>query len=373
MRPVFNIPCGPALGSGLLGGVAVAAYTRKRALTGAFVLLLGCSEQGAPTDHTSARPALRHQLPPAVKAAPSVAAAVPAASTEPAHLGEEQSPPAPQSGSDALNVPQRGKVRLIVIGDYGWAGPQEQQVAELVDLLQPDYVLTTGDNNYPFGDASTIDQNIGQYFSELIFPYRGAFASSATENRFFPVLGNHDWETPGAAPYLDYFTLPGNERYYEVALGPVRFFAVDSDPREPDGIDAESTQGKWLATSLAASTSPFNIVAMHHPPYSSGPHGSTLATQWPYRAWGADLVLAGHDHGYERLEVDGLPYVVSGLGGVSIYSFGEPVPGSLVRYNEQFGVTVLDADERQLRLAFFNIEGQLIDTSTLYVTNRTGR
>lgn len=341
-----------------------------RALVSALFLSFACSERSRAQDHSRARPAFQHR--PAAGVRP-VAREEPGAAGEPQVGMDRYTPELARSGTDTRLVPERGSVRFVVIGDYGWAGPQEQQVAELVDWLEPDYVVTTGDNNYPYGSASTIDQNIGQYFSELIFPYKGAFASSATENRFFPVLGNHDWETPGAQPYLDYFTLPGKERYYEMERGPLHFFAIDSDPREPDGNGPESVQAEWLRQALAASKAPFNVVAMHHPPFSSGPHGDTPATQWPYRQWGADLVLAGHDHGYERLEVDGLTYVVSGLGGVSIYSFGLPVAGSQVRYNEQFGATVLDADERQLRLSFFNTDGQLIDTATVYAGRHVGQ
>jgi predicted MPP superfamily phosphohydrolase len=256
-------------------------------------------------------------------------------------------------------------VRIVAIGDYGWAGPAEQQVAELVDSFRPDYVVTTGDNNYPLGEASTIDQNIGQYFSELIYPYKGNYASSATENRFFPTLGNHDWYTQDAAAYLAYFTLPGNERYYDVAWGDVHFFAIDSDPHEPDGINATSTQASWLREGLAASKQAFNIVAMHHPPFSSGPHGDTPVMQWPYAEWGADLVLAGHDHGYERLEIDGLTYVVSGLGGASLYSYGPGVAGSIVRYSEQYGATLLEADAHELHISFFDVDGRLVDTARI--------
>jgi hypothetical protein len=65
-------------------------------------------------------------------------------------------------------------------------------------------------------------------------------------NQFFPTLGNHDWYTPGAQPYLDYFHLPGNERYYDFVWGPVHFFAIDSDENEPDGVNQSSVQAKWL-------------------------------------------------------------------------------------------------------------------------------
>jgi tartrate-resistant acid phosphatase type 5 len=266
---------------------------------------------------------------------------------------------------DAAEPAQVGRVRIVVMGDYGSAGIREQQVAELVHALQPDYVLTTGDNNYPVGAASTIDENIGQYFSDLIYPYQGAYQPGASRNKFYPVLGNHDWYTNEAAAYLAYFTLPGNERYYDVVLGDVHFFALDSDEHEPDGVNATSTQALWLEQGLAASESPFNIVAMHHPPYSSGPHGNTPYMQWPYGEWGADLVLAGHDHCYERLNIDGVTYIVSGRGGTSIYSFAEAEVGSVARYNEQYGATILEANADEMRISFFDIDGRLIDRSNL--------
>jgi len=256
------------------------------------------------------------------------------------------------------------------MGDYGSAGIQEQRVAELVRSLKPDFVLTTGDNNYPEGSAATIDANIGQYFSELIYPYRGDYPSTARRNRFFPVLGNHDWYTDAAAAYFAYFTLPGNERYYDVVLDDVHFFAVDSDEHEPDGVNATSTQAQWLERTLGASKSAFNVVAMHHPPFSSGPHGSTPYMQWPYGDWGADLVMAGHDHCYERLNLDELPYIVSGLGGTSIYSFDEPVDGSVVRYNDQFGVTLIEANANELHTTFIDIDGKEIDTMLLQARKR---
>lgn len=281
--------------------------------------------------------------------------------------GGQSVPPATSRswGGDTLRPSTRSGVRIAVIGDYGWSGPAEQQVAELVDSLAIDFVITTGDNNYPLGAASTIDENIGQYFSELIHPYHGSYASSATENRFFPVLGNHDWYTENAAPYLAYFTLPGNERYYDIVRGDVHFFAIDSDEHEPDGISADSVQGQWLKRGLQNSKAAFKLVAMHHPPYSSGPHGNAPIMQWPYAAWGASVVLAGHDHGYERLEIDGIPYIVSGLGGASIYSYGEPVPGSLVHYNTQYGVALIEADSRELKISFFNVDGRLIDSTVI--------
>lgn len=280
-------------------------------------------------------------------------------------------PAAPSPASDqtecdnSLVKPGATPTRFAVIGDYGMAGPNEAAVAKLVKSWHPEFILTTGDNNYPSGGADTIDANVGQYFHDFICPYRGGYGPGAKRNRFFPSLGNHDWYTDGARPHLDYFTLPGNERYYDLVWGDVHFFAIDSDPREPDGIVATSVQAAWLQARLATSTARWQIVTMHHPPYSSGPHSSTVALQWPYKQWGVDLVLAGHDHVHERITVDGLSYIVTGLGGASLYSFSTPVPGSEARFNSEFGAGLIEADSTRLIARFFTVAGERIDELVL--------
>ena len=269
----------------------------------------------------------------------------------------------------SLTPVSAGVIRFAVVGDYGTDSQAEQDVADLINTWNPDFVITTGDNNYSFGAAETIDKNIGQHYHEFIYPYIGTYGAGATFNRFFPSLGNHDWETPNAQPYLDYFTLPGNERYYDYVWGPVHFFVVDSDVREPDGISSTSIQGQWLQSQLAASTSSWNVVYMHHPPYSSGAnHGSTSAMQWPYQAWGADVVLSGHDHIYERIVLNGFPYFVNGLGGASIYTFGTIVPGSEARYNGNYGAMLVEASESYITFQFITRTGLVIDTYTIGAT-----
>jgi tartrate-resistant acid phosphatase type 5 len=254
-------------------------------------------------------------------------------------------------------------VRFAVIGDYGIAGPPARDVSLLVKSWKVDFVVTTGDNNYMTGAASTIDANVGQYYADFIVPYLGMFpATPGSGNRFFPTLGNHDWETAGAKPYLDYFTLPGNERYYDVVHYPVHVFALDSDPHEPDGRSPASLQAQWLQGRLAASTLPFRIVVLHHAPFSSGPNGSDATLQWPYGSWGASAVLAGHDHTYERIVRDGLPYVVNGTGGYDLYAFGPPVAGSTVRFNADFGAMLVEADRKGAVFTFITRTGVVVDS-----------
>lgn len=257
-------------------------------------------------------------------------------------------------------------LHFAIIGDYGWGDAAEAEVAALVNGWAPDVVVTTGDNNYPVGAADTIDSHIGQYYHTFIGSYTGMFGAGAAENAFYPVLGNHDWVATNAQPYLDYFTLPGNERYYSVTRGPVTFVMLDSDTHEPDGVGQSSAQATWARTELRASTTPWQIVSMHHPPYSSSlTHGSTPAMQWPYAAWGADLVLAGHDHTYERLSVGGLTYVVNGAGGAPLYAFGPALPDSVIRDNSAHGAQRCTASVATLVCQFITVDGRLIDTLIL--------
>lgn len=266
-------------------------------------------------------------------------------------------------GSSGNSAP----VTFAVIGDFGVAGSKEAKVAEMVKGWKPEYIVTVGDNNYQKGAASTIDANIGQYYHQFIYPYNGSYGAGATTNRFFPSLGNHDWQAPNAQPYLDYFSLPGNERYYDIVINEVHLFIVDSDEQEPDGITKTSAQAMWLKDKLAESNSTWKIVIMHHAPYSSSAnHGSTPELQWPYKEWGADVVLAGHDHSYERLAVDGLTYIVNGLGGnPNIYEFATPLPGSLVRFNEDHGALAATVSPSQLQFRFHRLNGDLVDSVTL--------
>ena len=279
-------------------------------------------------------------------------------------------------------------VRFAAFGDYGYSAAAELSVSTMVKSWSPDFIITTGDNSYGIGP---IDLNIGQYYHEFIADYVGNYGAGSDINRYFPAIGNHEYSDGGGiTAYLDYFTLPGDgaittgssgtERYYDFRVGPVHFFAINSDPHEPDGVLVGTTQALWLQTQLAQSIAPWKIVYLHHAPYSSCTrHGSQIYMQWPFEQWGASAVLAGHDHTYERImrddnaDNDSISYFVTGLGGYTIYGFPTSgfVPGSAVRYNANFGSMLLDADDTSLTMRFYSITagGTLIDSLRL---TRTG-
>ena len=269
-------------------------------------------------------------------------------------------------------------IKFAVIGDYGSddADLDELDVAQLVTGFSPEFIITVGDNRY---DPTTMDTAVGKYYCDFLADtVAGSWClgGNATTNAFFPSPGNHAYvDGGGLGEYLNYFTLPGhnivtsntsgNERYYDFIKGPVHFFVLDSAGANYSASDMED-QKAWLQEQLTASTTPWQIVFFHHAPYSScSTHGSMSFMQWPFASWGADTVLAGHDHTYERLQVDNIPYFVNGLGGKGRYDFGLPVPGSIIRYRDNYGAMIIEATDFEMTFQFVNVNGDIIDTHTL--------
>jgi len=323
------------------------------ALILAGLLLVAC-DPGTPAIETTPLTTLMASLTP-----PSTTVAQPDVTIQ-APVTEIPAPVSPTSTLPPGPTAQES-FRFAIIGDYGEGGDAERDVADLVKSWNPDFIITVGDNNYPDGAYETIDQNIGKFYHEYIYSYLGSFGEGADSNRFFPSLGNHDWTTDRAQPYLDYFTLPGNERYYDFVWGPAHFFAINSDSREPDGVSRSSPQAQWLQSSLAASASPWKLVYFHAPPYSSGLHGSVDWMRWPFQKWGASAVFSGHDHVYERLMVNDLPYFINGLGGGPRYYFVNVLETSQVRFSDDWGAMLVTYDSQQISFQFITRSGEIID------------
>jgi hypothetical protein len=268
--------------------------------------------------------------------------------------------------SPAVGSTDTYTIRFAAIGDYGSCNKREWDVAQLVKSWNPDFITTLGDNNYPYGSAETIDRNIGLFFREYIAPYKGIYGPGAATNRFFPIPGHRDWDTDELQPYLDYFTLPGNERYYDFVWGPIHFFMLDTDEREPDGATASSVQGSWLQRKLAESKSPWKLVFAHHAPYTSHTVDDIRRMRWPFKSWGAHAILSGFYHVYERLSVDGIPYFVNGSGGAWVSNFGEIDPHSQLRYNEDNGAMLVEASDKEITFRFINRKGKIVDLYTIH-------
>ncbi|HEY5923815.1 MAG TPA: metallophosphoesterase [Kofleriaceae bacterium] len=203
-------------------------------------------------------------------------------------------------------------VRVLAFGDSGGGGADQYALADQMHTVPHDLTIHTGDIAYDDGTISQYEDNVFGVYSEL-------FRSIP----FFPAAGNHDYKTMQGAPFREVFNLPGDngEKWYSYDWGRVHFVALDTE-------SDYSTQVAWLEKDLAANKLPWKIVYLHRPPYSSGAHGSdtTLRNKLApvLQRYGVQLVLAGHDHNYERMiPQKGVAYVVTGGGGIGTRSVGK--------------------------------------------------
>jgi len=266
---------------------------------------------------------------------PTIAAAVALAATHP--MPAQAAPP--ELPRDAV----------AVIGDFGSGLDAESRVADLVTAARPVAVVTTGDNVYSDRGYPTL---VGDYYGPWV----------AGED-LLPAVGNHDHDI-GIAAFDEYFGYLDGRHVYSAGRGGMRFFFVDSTTALGSSTSM-ARQRAWLKRSLLASRARWKVVVLHHPPYSSGAHGSSTQLRWPYAAWGADLVLSGHDHDYERVVADRMTFVVDGAGGKELYDFGAPLPGSRVRYNAGYGALFLTATARTLTGEFWSADGEWVDRFVL--------
>ena len=253
------------------------------------------------------------------------------------------------AGSSAAATTSTAPV-LVAVGDIACdpaATPtattcQMAATARTAAALEPDVVAALGDTQYPAGSAEGYANSYDKSWGALKAITR-------------PAVGNHEYGTAGAAPYFDYFGAAAGNRtkgYYSYDVGAWHVVVLNSNCTIVS-CKADSAQLQWLAKDLAANPSKCSLAYWHHPRFSSGKHGSNLATDALWRAvdkYGVDVVLSGHDHSYERfrrMRASGAYHenaprgFVVGTGGVGLYPFGTVVTGSQVRANKTFGVLKL--------------------------------
>jgi hypothetical protein len=237
-----------------------------------------------------------------------------------------------------------------VIGDFGAGSEGERAVAQLVARARPRAVVSVGDNVYDDRGYPTL---VGDYYGPWV-----------ASQDLLPAAGNHDHDE-GIDAFDAYFSYLDGRHVYSAGRAGMRFFVLDSTTAlaSPESM---TRQRAWLKRALLASPARWKVVVLHHPPHSSGDrHGSTPEFQWPFGAWGADLVLSGHDHLYERIVADGTTFVVDGSGGRDLYGFDDPVAGSRARFADDFGALFLTASDRTLAGEFWSAAGTRVDRFVL--------
>ena len=233
---------------------------------------------------------------------------------------------------------------LVGAGDISSCShDRDQATAQLLDGIGGT-VYTTGDNVYPDGTSAQ--------FTNCYHPTWGRHKS-----RTRPASGNHDYNTAGATGYFNYFGAAAgdpNKGYYSYDLGGWHIVVLNSECSQVGGCTRSSPQGQWLQSDLAAHPAACTLAIWHKPRFSSGAvHGGNAAVQdfWQilFEA-GADVILNGHDHLYERFgkqrptgaaDPNGIRQFTVGTGGASLYAFGTIQPNSQARNNTSHGVLKL--------------------------------
>lgn len=252
--------------------------------------------------------------------------------------------------------PRPASVTLVGAGDIASCGSGgDEATARLLDSI-PGTVFTAGDNAYPNGSAED--------YAQCYAPSWGRHKA-----RTRPSPGNHEYYTPGAAAYFGYFGSAAGDPdkgYYSYELGAWHVVMLNSSLNVGTG----SPQETWLRADLAAHQARCTIAIFHHPRFSSGPHGSSAAMQSIWKALydgGADVVVAGHDHLYERFapqnadgQLDaarGIRQFVVGTGGASAYAVFSPSPNSEVRSSGTRGVLKLTLYADRYEWKFVPVRG----------------
>ncbi len=295
---------------------------------------------------------------------------------------------------------------FAIIGNYGCAqkvgGNTLENVASMINnnmdhwKTKPDFMLSLGNDSYHelspgICGGTTFDDNVGKFFHNYIKPYSGKHgAESPHVNRFFPVPGQIDYtdsngnmlaNLDGEKKWRSFFSKSTEQvKHYDFVKGDVHFFALNTNNRtgrNPTPIaDENSVLAQWLKAKLERSTSKFKIVYFHHPPYASGVTGNNghSVLRWPFKRWGADIVISGGANFYERHQVNGFTYIVNGTGGRGLTAVP---PGNYAStlvggtHVEQYGAMVVYAMGRDLMFRFQDINGVVLDQFVLFQDGAT--
>jgi hypothetical protein len=244
-------------------------------------------------------------------------------------------------------------------GDIGECGGGSAQTADLLDRIDGT-IFTTGDNAYPSG-SRTDYQNC----------YNATWGRHRARTR--PTPGNHEYESPGAMPYYEYFgpnAGPSGRGYYSYDVGAWHIVSLNSEADARIGSPQES----WLRADLAANPSACTAVYWHRALFGSGEHGGDAKMREIWRTLyqqNVDLVVVGHEHLYERFapqdangRVDplrGIRQFVVGTGGAHTFRVRSSVGANSEMAASVWGVMVFTLDADRYRWRFVSVDGSFHD------------
>lgn len=270
----------------------------------------------------------------------------------------QQSFPTPSATFSAATV-VIGAAGDIVCGSQSHGGACKQmQTSDLLLAMNPSRVLPLGDIQYEDGTLSD--------FQNFYHPSWGRLKSKTS-----PVVGNHEYGTNNASGYFAYFGAAAGDPtkgYYSYNLGGWHLIALNSSCSRVGGCGKDDPQYEWLQADLRANTAMCTLAYMHHPLWTSSSLSTTTVQPLVQLLYdhGAELLLAGHAHYYERFArqdaagnsdpMFGLREFVVGTGGRNFTSFDTILPNSEVR-SRTFGVLKLTLSPTQYTWQFVPIAG----------------
>jgi acid phosphatase type 7 len=252
-------------------------------------------------------------------------------------------------------------VVMVGAGDIAHCSTNtDEATAKLLDGISGT-VFTLGDNAYNSGTDAQ--------FKNCYDPTWGRYKA-----RTKPSVGNHEYLTSGASGYFGYFgSAAGDPKkgYYSYDRGAWHVIVLNSNCSKVGGCAAGSPQEKWLRADLATHPNKCTLAYFHAPLYSSGEHGNSTSVRpfWKalYQA-GADVVLSGHDHDYERFapqdpygafsSARGIREFVVGTGGTYLRPFGTIKANSQVRNATTHGVLKLTLNSGGYEWKFVPVAGK---------------
>lgn len=231
-----------------------------------------------------------------------------------------------------------GVVRFVTLGDLGKQSTDQLAVRDQLETVPFDFALINGDVAYDDGTLEELEDN-----------YFGVYREMLLSVPFFAASGNHDYRTDDAAPFRSVFELPDagvpgkKDRWGSFDWGSLHVVMLDTEKIGPE-------QAAWLDADLTENELPWVVVVGHRPAFSSGEHGSDPAMQETFvplfEKHRVPLVLAGHDHNYERTNVvNGVTYLVTGGGGVGTRDVGTSEFTAFSEPVAHFVYVEIDGDE----------------------------
>lgn len=288
----------------------------------------------------------------------------------------------PPADAPAAEVAVSGASVMIGAGDIGLCGSMgDDSTAAVVDsVLKADSaagvenaVFTVGDNAYPSGTTEQFHRCFGTSWGD---------STKGIMKVIRPAPGNHEYETKGAAAYFTYFGARAGDRskgYYAYDIGEWRAIVLNSEivALSEFRVEDEDAQEAWLRAELKTNAKKCTIAYFHRPLWASGTHGGHPEMVGFFQILheaGVEMVLAGHEHHYERFApmtpagvvdtLTGITQIIIGTGGAELRGLRTPLArNSAYQIQGHFGVLKLTLGGGAWRSAFIDAKGRVWDPS----------